>query len=157
MGGKTHMNLRPALMPPVLDEPLIVRLAKLADRIDGARPGQWEKDLAEFNRLAGTEKPFSDFQGIYGGDDHENWVRRIFYRRSIRPDQNLSEAEMAEVVTRVMAWGKDHEFFLELFLVNCKHPSGSDLIFWPSLVPEFSQNRQPTVGEIAHLAIQRIA
>ena len=47
----------------------------------------------------------------------------------------------------------DYDFYLELFLVNCKHPSGSNLIFWPNLVPELPQDREPTPEEIAELAI----
>jgi len=147
------MELRPELLPPALDEALIARLAKLADRLDGARPEQAEEDLAEFNRLAGTSMTLVNFQGIYKAENHDNWVRRIIYKRFVRPDPDLSQAEMAEVVSRVMACREDHEFFLELFLVNCKHPSGSDLIFWPSLVPQFSK-RQPTVAQIADLAMR---
>jgi hypothetical protein len=64
-GVAAQMDLRPELMPPALDEEKVARLAKLADRIDGAAPGLWEDDLAEFNRLAGTEMTFEDFQGIY--------------------------------------------------------------------------------------------
>jgi hypothetical protein len=148
------MELRAELLPPVLDEALVGRLAELAARIDGARPGQWEEQLAEFNGLAKTAIPFTEFQGIYGGEDQENWVRRIMYQRSLRPDPALSRAEMAEIVSRVMAGGKDNEFFLELFLVNCNHPSGSDLIFWPKLVPELPRDHQPAAEEIAELAMR---
>jgi hypothetical protein len=48
----------------------------------------------------------------------------------------------------------DADVFLELFPVNCKHPSGSDLIFWPNLVPALPQDREPTAEEIAGLAMQ---
>jgi hypothetical protein len=61
---------------------------------------------------------------------------------------------MVEIVARVLADNADHHFYLELFLVNCKHPSGSDLIFWPNLVPELRQDREPTAEEIADLAIR---
>lgn len=71
------MELRPELLPPVLDEALVDRLAELAARLDGAQPGQWEDDLAEFNQLAGTTIPFEEFQGIYGGEDHDDYVRRV--------------------------------------------------------------------------------
>jgi hypothetical protein len=148
------MELRSELMPPALDETLVARLAKLAAAIDGARPGQWEEHLAEFNRLAHTAIPFADFQGIYGGEEHEDWIRKLLYQKSLTADPNLARAEMVEIVSRVMAGGKDHEFFLELFLVNCKHPSGSDLIFWPRMVPEFSGNHQPSAEEIADLVMR---
>jgi hypothetical protein len=148
------MELRPELMPPALDEALAARLARLAARLDGARPGQWEDELAEFNGLAGTAIPFADFQRVYESEDHAAWVRRLLYQRSLAPDPHLSRAEMAEIVSRVGACGADHGFFLELFLVNCKHPSKSDLIFWPDLVPELPQGRETTAEEIAELALR---
>ena len=61
---------------------------------------------------------------------------------------------MAEVVSRVMACAAAHDFYLELFLVNCKHPSGADLIYWPDQVPELPQGREPTAAEIAELALR---
>ena len=48
---------------------------------------------------------------------------------------------------------RDHGY-LELFQINCKHPSGTDLIFWPNLVPELPQDREPTAEEIADLALR---
>jgi len=147
------MELRPELMPPTLDEALIARLARLADRLDGAQPGQCEDELAEFNRLAGTAIPREEFQGIYGAEDHEDWVRRVLYQQALKPVPDLSRAEMVEIVSRVKASGNDHDFYLELFLMYCKHPSGSDLIYWPNLVPELPQDREPTAKEIADCAL----
>jgi hypothetical protein len=42
------MELRPELTPRALDAAKLARLAKLAAGFDGARPGPWEEDLAEF-------------------------------------------------------------------------------------------------------------
>jgi hypothetical protein len=148
------MDLRPELMPPTLDEKKVARLAKLANRIDGAASGHWEDELAEFNRLAGTEMTFKDFQGIYKAEDPEDFVRRGLYRQSLSPRTDLSRVEMVEIVSRVMAVDADWDFYLELFLVNCKHPSASDLIYWPNLVPELPQDREPTAEEIADLALR---
>jgi hypothetical protein len=143
-------------MPPALDAAKVARLAKLAAGLDGARPGQWEEDLAEFNRLAGMAIPIEEFQGIYGGEDHEDWVRRVLYQQSLKP-VDLSREEMVEIVSRAISGSgnPDHDYYLELFLANCKHPSGSDLIFWPDLVPELPQDREPTAEEIADLALGR--
>ena len=149
------MNLRPELTPPVLDEALVARLAELASNMDGAAPGTWDDDLAEFNRLAGTAIPFEEFQGVYGGCDHEEYVRRILYRRHLAPNPVLTVEEMAEVASRVMACGDDQDFYLELFVVNCRHPAGTDLIYWPDQVPEFPVEREPTAKEIAELALRR--
>jgi hypothetical protein len=148
------MELRPELMPPVLDEAKVARLAALAGRLDGARPGQWEDDLAEFNQLAGTAIPFDEFQGISGGQSHRDWVRQVLYRQAVAPVPDLSREEMAEIVSRVKGPGADRDFYLGLFGVNCRHSSGTDLIFWPDLVPELPQGREPTAKEIAELAMR---
>jgi hypothetical protein len=151
------MELRSALLPPALDTALVARLAKLADRLDGARPGQRDDDLAEFNRLAGTDIPLVDFQGIYKSENPEDFVRRVLFQEVLAPDPGITPAEMAEVVSRVAACGDDRDFYLELFVVNCRHPSGTDLIFYPDLVPGLPQDREPTPEEVAVLALQRHA
>jgi hypothetical protein len=151
------MELRTELIPPQLDETLVARLTRLADRLDGARPGERDDEVAEFNRLAGTTVPLAEFQGIYKSEDPSDFVRHVLFQRSLKPDPGLTRAEMAEIVSRVMASGEDHDFYLELFLVNCKHPSGTDLIFWPNLVAELPQSREPTALEIADLALRRRA
>jgi hypothetical protein len=150
------MMLRPELMPPVLDKGKLAQLAKLAPRLDGASPGQGDDELAEFNRLAGTALGSEDFQGIYGAEDHDDWVRRLLYRNSLVPTVDLTREEMVEIVSRVLAVDSvaERDFYLELFLINCKHRSGSDLLYWPNLVPELPQGREPTVEEVADLAMQ---
>jgi hypothetical protein len=141
-------------MPPTLDPALVARLTDLAANLDGAAPGQWEDDLTEFNRLAGTDIPFKELQGIYGGEDHGGYVRRVLYRRRLAPDPALSRPEMAEIVSRIMACADGHDFYLELFLVNCKHPSGTDLLYGPDQVPELPRGRELTAEEIAELALR---
>jgi hypothetical protein len=148
------MELRPELMPPALDEALVIRLAELASAIDGAPPGAWEDRLAEFNRLAGTSIPFEEFQGIYGGEEHIDYVRRVLYAQRLRPDPAITKAELTEIVRRVLAGSDERDFYLELFEVNCKHPAKSDLIYWPSEVPELPQDREPTAEEIAEFAMR---
>jgi hypothetical protein len=128
------MNLRPELMPPALDEARVARLAKLAARIDGGRPGQWEECLDEFNRKAGTAFTFSDFQGIYGGTDHETFVRQALSEPAVRKVPDVTEEELLELLRRVCgAEGAEHEiaFWLRLLEANLPDPRLSDLIFWP--------------------------
>lgn len=69
------MELRPELMPPVLDDAEVARLAALASYLDGAPPERSADALAEFNRLAGTDLPWQEFQSIHGAEDHADWVR----------------------------------------------------------------------------------
>lgn len=148
------VDLRPELMPPTLVEEFVARLAQLADRLDGAKSGERDDDLIEFNRLAGTNLQLADFQGIYKSEDPEDLVRRVLFQRALVSDPGISLSEMTEIVSRMTGCGADHDFYLELFLVNCKHPSGTDLIFWPDQVPELPQDREPTAEEIAALALR---
>jgi hypothetical protein len=128
------MNLRPELLFPPLDEARVARLARLAARIDGAHPGQWEEDLEEFNRGAGTNLAFADFQGVYGGQDHDTWVRSVLAEPFQKPIADITRDEFLELIRRVSAaLGKEHEiaFWLGLLEANLPGRRISDLIFWP--------------------------
>jgi len=128
------MELRPELMPPVLDEELIARLARLAASIDGARPGEWEDELAEFNRLAGTDIPFSHFQGIYGGEDHADWVRRVLYHETIRPAPGVTRDELIEVVRRCLPQNGYWDLlraYMAILDANVPRQRASNLLFYP--------------------------
>jgi hypothetical protein len=127
------MDLRPELMPPVLDEALVGRLAELAARIDGARPGEADDEHAEFNRLAGTNIPLEEFQGIYGGEEHESWVRRMLYGLRIKPADHVTRAELMEVIRRAMPQNgfTDYEAYMAVFDANVPREKASNLIFYP--------------------------
>lgn len=128
------MELRPELIPPALDEALVARLARLAARLDGAHPGLWEDDLAEFNPLAGTAIPFEEFQGIYGGMEHEDYVRRVLYYQCIKPAAGVTREELAEVVRRAMPQNEyfaQHEAYMAVFDANVPLKGASNLIFYP--------------------------
>lgn len=147
------MELRPELMPSVLDEALVARLARLAERLDGAAEGERDDELAEFNRLAGTALPLQDFQGIYKALNPEDFVRDVLYRRSLKLVPDLSRAEMVEIVSRLQAGGDEHDFYFGLFELYCKHPEGSNLIDYPDAVPELPKGREPSADEIADCAL----
>ncbi len=121
-------------MPPALDNQKVERLAELAAQIDGAAPGQWEDELAEFNRTAGTTFDRDAFQGIYGGQDHDTWVRKILLDPHVKRLPDVSRAELVELARRIMqAEGEEHEidFWLGMLEVNNPDPRVSDLISWP--------------------------
>ena len=129
------MELRSELMPPVLDETLVARLAKLAAHLDGARPGECDDELDEFNHLSGIDIPLVDFQGIYGAEGHENWVRRMLLFRLIKPASGVTREELAEVVRRAMPQNEffdQHEGYMAVFNANVPLESASGLIFYPS-------------------------
>lgn len=127
------MDLRPELTPPALDQAKVSRLAKLAATLDGANPGDWEEDLAEFNRLAGTALLIEDFQGIHGAEDHGTWVRRILVGKAVRPVPKVTHSELVEVVRRAMSPSDypDHEAYMAIFDANVPLPGASNLIFYP--------------------------
>lgn len=118
-------------MPPKLDEDRVAHLAKLAAAIDGARPGEWEDKLEMFNRLAGTAFGFKDFQGIYGGEDHSTWVRRVLNKRQIRSVPDVTRDELVELVRRAATVGEEAEAYMLVFDANVPRPKASNLIFYP--------------------------
>lgn len=127
------MDLRSELQFPALDEVRVRRLAELAAIIDGARPGEWEDELAEFNRMAGTSLQFAEFQGISGGMDHDTWVRNVLSQPIAERHYELSPNDMLEIITRLCkAAGEEHErcFWVRLLETNLD-PRISDLIYWP--------------------------
>jgi hypothetical protein len=121
-------------MPPLLDEAKVARLAELAARIDGGLPGQWEGELAEFNAEAGTNLRFIDFQGIYGGQDHGTWARKVLAAPHLRRLPDVRRAELVEMARRVMeADGEEHEvhYWIDMLALNIPDANVSDLIYWP--------------------------
>ncbi len=153
------MKLRPELMPPALDETKVARLAKHAAQIDGASPGQWEDELAAFNAEAGTRFAFSDFQGIYGGQDHDTWVRKVLtepYRRRL-PD--ITRSELVELARRLMeAEGSEHDidFWLDMLALNIPDPRVSDLIFWPGeYLGDGDNSRELSAEQVVDIALSR--
>ena len=95
------MNLRPEFQTPRLDEDLVRRLADLAANIDGARPGEADDDLAEFNAAAGMSLEADVFQGIYVGEEHEVWVRRILLYERAPKVADLSRQDHVAVLSRI--------------------------------------------------------
>lgn len=128
------MELRTELTPPTLDESMVVRLTKLAEEIDCGHPEQTLSQLAEFNREAMTELGFIDFQGIYGGQGHETWVRKILAAPFERPVADVTRGELIELARRVMESDgaeQDIDFWLNMLAINIPSERISDLIFWP--------------------------
>lgn len=150
------MELRPELMPPELDESLVARLAKLADEIDCGHLEHTREQLAAFNREAMTELEHSDFQGIYGGQYHDTWVRKVLAIPYERRVADVTKLELIELARRVMEQdGTDHavEFWLSMLEINIPNERISDLIFWPDEYfgdADYSQSLSPEqVIEIA--------
>lgn len=150
------MKLRTELMPPVLDESMVARLAAFAQEIDYGDPAQTRSQLAAFNQEAMTEYEFLDFKGIYGGQDHDTWVRSVLAIPYERRVMDVTQQELVEMARRVMECdGEEHEvgFWLNMLEINIPNERISDLIFWPNAyfgVEDYSQELSPEqVIEIA--------
>lgn len=127
------MHLRPELIPPTFDEHLLARLTELAEALDGGDPKQTVEQLAEFNRRASTAIEFIEFQGIYGGQDHETWVRAVLSAPYIRRIPDITHDELVELTRRVMEVDGD-EASCHFWLMQLKSnlsPRVSNLIYWP--------------------------
>jgi hypothetical protein len=70
--------------------------------------------------------------------------------------QCLCRDEMIALVRRIMGGEEladELEVDVELFLENCQHPAGTDLIFWPTGVPHDPNEPDLTAEEIADKAM----
>ena len=90
------MELRPDLMPPLLDESLVARLTKLSEQIDCGHHEQTRSQVAAFNREAMTALEFIDFQGIFGGQSHDTWGRKVLATPYERRVADVTKQELVE-------------------------------------------------------------
>ena len=91
-----------APIPPSLDESMVQRLASIASEIDGCHESIADELVQEFNSLAGTDIPYAEFQGIYGGERHENYVRRVLMRQRSKAVPTLDREQLVEMFKRVL-------------------------------------------------------
>lgn len=151
------MELRQALMPPLLNEAKVARLADLAAEIDCGHQDQTGEQLAEFNREAMTNLAFIDFQGIYGGQDHETWVRQILAGPHEQRLTDITQPELTEMARRIMEGeGPEHAtyFWLEMLALNIPDPRIIDLIYHPGeYFGDGDNKRELTPEQVIEIAL----
>jgi len=129
---------------PKLDEALVEHLAKIASKLDGGHEENDRELLAEFNRLAGTEIPFSEFQGIYSAEEHFDYVRRVLTAKATAAQPDLDRDGLIEMFTKIDADPCD-DAYLSYVFARIKKTFGddkiSDLVFWPNLY--FGEGNKP--------------
>ena len=134
MSSTPPVPLRAALEAPTFDTALVARLGALASRLDGGmRNPEAASWVAEFNREASTDFKLAVFQGVYGAMRHEAWVRTVLARPLAESTPVPTDAEMIEIVRRVMAAEGDEgarAFWLRVLETHL-HPRASDLLYWP--------------------------
>ncbi|MGF1767941.1 hypothetical protein L4D06_11250 [Enterovibrio makurazakiensis] len=144
------MILRPELQPPQMDLVLFERLVALASDIDGGSEEECQSKVHEFNLLSETNHEYVDFQGIYGGAGHEDYVCRLLRLKSISPQFNVTECELIEI-TRLAVLGD--EAYLDILEKNVTYPSVSDLIYYPENVSGLNSD-DPTIEEIVTFLLE---
>jgi hypothetical protein len=148
-----------APVPPSLDESLVQRLAALASEIDGCHESVANELVQEFNSLAGTEVTYNEFQGIYGGEEHEDYVRRVLIRQLATAVPTLGRDQLTEMLTRVTENPSD-EAYLEFVFSTIEKTFGvaqvSDLVFWPEqYFADGDESREMTPVQMADAVLER--
>jgi len=136
---------------PKLDEDLVQCLAKMAERLDGGNEVTDAPLLDEFNRLACTEISFSELQGIYGEEDHIDYVRRVLTDLATEVSPNLSREELIQMFEKVIADPCD-DAYLQYVFTTIRKTLGdtqiSDLVFWPGEYFGDSNNQRELTTEL---------
>ena len=145
--------------PPLLDESLVQRLAALASEIDGCDESDANDLVQEFNSLAGTEIRYGEFQGIYGGEEHEDYVRRVLIRKFATAVSTLDRDQLTEMFRRISQNPTD-EAYLEFAFATIEKTFGdaqvSDLVFWPgSYFADGDDSRELTPEQMADAVLTR--
>jgi hypothetical protein len=135
-----------------LDEALVAELAALADQLDGAPEEGSEALLERFQRLSGTQVTHAELQGIYGGEEHETWVRRLLAVQQARLDPSLDRTAVVAMLQRVLDDPCD-DAYLGWAFATLEHTFGvtdvSDAVFWPEHFFGADGPSEPTAEQIA--------
>lgn len=119
---------------PKLDDDLVQHLAQIAARLDGGDEVADAALLDEFIRSAGTNIPFYEFQGIYGAEDHVDYVRRVLTDRTTEASPDLDREGLIAMFAKVLADPCD-DTYLQYVFATIEKTFGdsqiSDLVFWP--------------------------
>lgn len=146
---------------PKLDEDLVQRLATIAARLDGGDEVADASLLDEFNQLARTDIPFSEFQGIYGAEEHIDYVRRVLTDRATEASPDLDREGLIEMFARVLADPCDDAYLQYVFTTINKtfgDKQVSDLVFWPGeYFGDGNNHRELTPELMADAVLERYA
>ncbi len=131
------MELRPALLPPEVDEAQVAQLAQIAtevvNRMDAGL--DYSELIERFNALAARPYAAGDFDGAAGSMSMDE-----FARQALTPEPpylpNISREEYLELIRRVMNGEGEYVFWLALLRLNLSCPPLSDYIFYDDLTPK---------------------
>ncbi|MEV4107722.1 bacteriocin immunity protein [Nonomuraea sp. NPDC049695] len=146
------MDLRSELLPPPVPRELVERLSAEIDRIaqliEEGRMPEARQAVAALNEQTGHSYEPRHFAAYWESEDLED-VARNAARPAPAKVPDITQAELAEVVRRIMEADPESDHYLALLEADVLHPGVSDLIFWP---PE--ELRDATPEEIVEAALR---
>lgn len=131
------MDLRPELLPPQIEQQRIdeisAEIGRIADMIHTGRRGEADPAIvaiARFNAASGRDYGPADFL------EYDGWrTLEEFALEAARPAwpkvEDVSRAELAEIVRRIQAADPETDYYLLLLQANTPHPHAGALIFHP--------------------------
>jgi Colicin immunity protein / pyocin immunity protein len=138
-----------------LDIPEIIRLLKDFERLHSSR-----QDYRPVLTVLERETRFPELETFLCREMFHNLRGDDFLAERLARYEpvkaSLSRIEMIELVRRIStADGSEAEIdeMVGVFVANCRHPAGTDLIFWPNGCPHDSSKPEPTVEEIVDRAM----
>ncbi|MFE7215129.1 hypothetical protein ACFU93_35345 [Streptomyces sp. NPDC057611] len=128
------VDLRPELLPPPVSperlEELSLEIDRIADLITVC-PGDAAEAVQAFNEATGHDYKVLDFAEYWESRDVEEFAMEA--ARPAHPRvEDITRAELVEIVRRVLAFDPEYAHYLLLLEVNVAHPRVGDLIFHPS-------------------------
>jgi len=141
------------------DPALVSELAELAATLDGGHAEADAELVDRFNALAGSQLTFRDFQGIYGAQEHDEFVEELLVSLHTPAAPSLDRAELVRLVQSVLDDPVNDKLIrhAEATIDKTLGVSGfTDAIFWPDLF--FGPDRaggEPTAEQIADELLRR--
>ncbi|MFI1469340.1 hypothetical protein [Streptomyces wuyuanensis] len=128
------MDLRPELLPPPVSRERLDELSREIERIAAlvelGPPEDADAAVAAFNAATGHDCAARDFTTYSGSRSTEEFAREV--ARPSRPRvPDITRAELAEIVRRLMEGGGDTDYYELLLQSNVVRPGAAGLVFRP--------------------------
>ncbi|MGI5166934.1 hypothetical protein ACQEU3_21535 [Spirillospora sp. CA-253888] len=151
-GAEPRLELLPPPVPAERIAELVAEIERVADLLRGGGPAAAEA-VAAFNEATAGDYGPLDFTEYHGHRDLADFAREA--ARPSRPRvPDVTPAELAELVRRIMAADPETGYYLTLLETNVPHPRVSDLVFHP---PDDLADASPEENVEAALAHRPIA
>lgn len=138
---------------PDIDPEMVQELGELAARIDGGSPTSDQHLVDTFNEMSGLSIPFERFQGVYGAQEHSEWVEGLLVANAVDSETDLSRERLVTLVQSVLDDATDDKqltFVSTLVEKSLGVLDFTDAIYWPDqFFGHGDVKREHTAEEIA--------